>query len=58
MVSISPLEMTVKTKSNLTKKSIAINEISVLRQSRQTASLSILNGNRKIISKKYAYATF
>ena len=31
LVSISPLEMNVKTKSNITKKSIAINEISVLR---------------------------
>ena len=49
MVSIFPLEMTVKTKSNIIKKSIAINEISVLRQSRQTASLSISNGNKQII---------
>ncbi len=49
LVSISPLEMNVKTKSNITKKSIAINEISVLRQSRQTASLSISNGKKQII---------
>ena len=49
LVSISPLEMSVKTKSNSIKKSIAINEISVLRQSRQTASLSILNGKKQII---------
>ena len=49
MVSIFPLEMTVKTKSNIIKKSIAINEVSVLRQSRQTASLSISNGNKQII---------
>ena len=48
-VSISPLEMTVKTKSNSLKKSIAINEISVLRQSRQTASLKIINGKKQII---------
>ncbi|MDA9720614.1 NAD kinase [Candidatus Pelagibacter sp.] len=49
MVSISPLEMKVKNKKNLIKKSIAINEISVLRQSRQTASLAILNGKKQII---------
>ena len=49
LVSISPLEMTVKNKSNIIKKCIAINEISVLRQSRQTASLTILNGKKKII---------
>ena len=49
MVSISPLEMIVKTKYNQIKKSIAINEVSVLRQSRQAASLSIKQGSRKII---------
>ena len=40
-VTISPLEMIVKNKKNQIKKSIAINEVSVLRQSRQAASLSI-----------------
>tara|TARA_B100000965_G_scaffold385034_1_gene385860 strand:- start:137 stop:907 length:771 start_codon:yes stop_codon:yes gene_type:complete len=49
LVSISPLEMIVKNKSNLTKKAIAINEVSILRQSRQAASLSILNGSKTII---------
>ena len=49
LVSISPLEMSVKNKINVIKKSIAINEISVLRQSKQTASLSISNGKKKII---------
>ena len=49
LVSISPLEMRVKTNSNSIKKSIAINEISVLRQSRQTASLTILNGKKQLI---------
>ena len=49
LVSISPLEMVVKNKSNNIKKCIAINEISVLRQSRQTASLTILNGKKQII---------
>ena len=51
MISISPLEMTVKNKSNQTKKSIAINEVSILRQSRQAASISILNGKKQIIKK-------
>ena len=51
LVTISPLEMTVKTKTNAAKKSIAINEVSILRQSRQAASLSILNGSKTIIKK-------
>ena len=51
VVSISPLEMTVKNKSNIIKKSIAINEVSILRQSRQAASLSILSGSKKIIKR-------
>ena len=51
IVSISPLEMTVKNKYNLTKKSIAINEVSILRQSRQAASLSISKSSKKIIKK-------
>ena len=50
-VTISPLEMTVKTKTNAAKKSIAVNEVSILRQSRQAASLSILNGSKTIIKK-------
>ena len=51
MISISPLEMTVKNKNNQIKKSIAINEVSVLRQSRQAASLSIKQGSKQIIKK-------
>ena len=51
LVSISPLEMVVKIKKNQIKKSIAINEVSVLRQSRQAASLSIRQGSRQIIKK-------
>ena len=51
MVSISPLQMTVKNKNNQIKRSIAINEVSVLRQSRQAASLSIKQGIRIIIKK-------
>ena len=41
MVSISPLEMIVKNKNNQIRKSIAINEVSVLRQSRQASTISI-----------------
>jgi len=51
MVSISPLEMIVKNKSNQTRKSLAINEVSILRQSRQAASLSIKQGSKQIIKK-------
>ena len=51
MISISPLEMIVKNKNNQIKKSLAINEVSVLRQSRQAASLSIKQGSNQIIKK-------
>ncbi|MDB3889154.1 NAD kinase [Candidatus Pelagibacter sp.] len=51
MISISPLEMIVKNKNNEIRKSLAINEVSILRQSRQTASLSIKHGSRQIIKK-------
>jgi len=54
MVSIFPLEMVVKNKNNLTRKSIAINEVSILRQSRQAASLSIKQGSRQIIKNLVA----
>ena len=50
-VIISPLEMVVQTKKHLSRKSIAINEISMFRQSKQAVSLSIKRGN-KIIMKK------
>jgi NAD+ kinase len=49
MISISPLEMSVKNKNNQTKKSLAINEVSILRQSRQAATLSIKHGSKQII---------
>jgi len=51
MVSISPLEMIVKNKSNQTRKSLAINEVSILRQSRQAALISIKYGSKQIIKK-------
>ena len=51
MITISPLEMIVKNKQGLIKKSIAINEVSILRQSRQAASLSIQTGTKTIIKR-------
>ena len=51
MISISPLEMIIKNKQNQIKRSLAINEVSILRQSRQAASLSIKCGQRQIIKK-------
>ena len=51
MISISPLDMKVTNKQGLTKRSIAINEVSILRQSRQAASLLIQNGKKIIIKK-------
>jgi len=49
MISISPLEMIIINNKNIKKKHIAINEVSILRQSRQAASLSITHGSKKII---------
>jgi len=51
MITISPLEMKVTNKQGLIKKSIAINEVSILRQSRQAASLSIHAGSKTIIKR-------
>ncbi len=51
MIAISPLEMIVRNNKNQTKKFLAINEVSILRQSRQAASLTINNGSKKIIKK-------
>ena len=51
MISISPLEMKVTTKTGAKKESIAINEVSILRQSRQTSSLTIKTGKKTIIKK-------
>ena len=51
MINISPLQMEVKNKSNILKKSIAINEVSILRQGRQAAILIIKSGKKTIIKK-------
>ena len=54
VIQIHPLQMVVKTKKNQIKRAIAINEISILRQSKQTASLKIHNGKSIIIKKLIA----
>ena len=51
LISISPLEMHVRNSKNQIKKHIAINEVSILRQSRQAASLSIYHGSKQVIKK-------
>ena len=50
MVKISPLEMRVISKNKI-NKCLAINEVSILRQSRQAAYLSIKNGSKYVIKK-------
>ena len=50
-IRIHPLQMTVKTKYNQIKKAIAINEVSILRQSKQASSINI-EANKKNIIKK------
>ncbi len=51
MITISPLEMTVKNNKNQIRKYLAINEVSILRQSRQAASLSINYGTKQVIKR-------
>jgi len=51
IISISPLEMSVVTSKKNVKKLLAINEVSILRQSRQTAFLSIQYGSKLVIKK-------
>jgi NAD+ kinase len=48
-IKIYPIQMTVTTKSNKIKKSIAINEVSILRQSKQASSISITANKKNII---------
>ena len=50
MIKISPLEMKVNNKKKI-KTCLAINEVSILRQGRQAASISIKNGSGYIIRK-------
>ena len=51
IISISPLEMTVRNSQNQIRKYLAINEVSILRQSRQAASLSIKHGSKQVIKR-------
>ena len=51
LISIYPLEMKVINKTGQSKISIAINEVSILRQSRQAANLSIKCGKKNIIKR-------
>ncbi len=51
VISISPLEMTVKNNKSQIRKHLAINEVSILRQSRQAASLSISHGSKQVIKR-------
>ena len=48
-IKINPLQMSVITKNNLIKKSIAINEVSILRQGKQASSISIKSNKKNII---------
>ena len=48
---IYPLQMIVRNKNNQVKKSIAINEISILRQSKQASSISITSNKKNVIKK-------
>ena len=50
-VRIHPLQMIVKTKGDRVKTSIAINEISILRQSKQASTISIISNKKNIIKK-------
>ena len=50
-IKIYPLQMTVRTKKNQIKRSIAINEVSILRQSKQASSISITTDKKSIIKK-------
>ncbi|MBD1161169.1 NAD kinase [Pelagibacterales bacterium SAG-MED15] len=50
-VQIHPLVMSVERKKGYKKNSIAINEVSILRQSKQAASLKIMNGKKTVIKK-------
>ena len=48
-IKIHPLQMTVVTKNNQIRKSIAINEVSILRQTKQASSISISANKKNII---------
>ncbi len=51
LLTISPLQMKALTKSGKFSTAIAINEVSLLRQTKQTASLQVKNGKKILINK-------
>jgi len=51
LVTIAPLEARIKTNRQKVISAFAINEVSLFRQSRQTASLQIINGKKILIKK-------
>ena len=51
LVTIAPLEMKVITKTGKTHSNVAINEVSLLRQTKQAASLQIMSGKKILIKK-------
>ena len=51
LLTISPLQMKALTKSGKFFTAIAINEVSLLRQTKQTASLQVKNGKKILINK-------
>ena len=53
-ITISPLTMSVRTKNKVKKFFFALNEVSVLRQSRQASSLCIKKNNKIIINRLIA----
>ena len=50
-VNISALQMLATTKNDIKKEAISINEVSLLRQSKQTACLTIIKNKKTIIKK-------
>ena len=50
-ITINPIQLTTKSNNNSKKKLMAINEVSVFRQSRQAASLRLSLGSKTIIKK-------
>ena len=50
-IKIHPLQMIVTNKNNQVKKAIAINEVSILRQSKQASSISITTNKKNVIKK-------
>ena len=51
LIKIHPLQMTVINKNNQIKKSVAVNEVSILRQSKQASTISITLNKKDIIKK-------